>query len=1088
MKQLYSICLKLCLTIATLALIIASSTNLSACTAVTSGSGNGNSVGIGSCGTYSSSINVPSTGYGLFTGVEAGGVYYLDKVSGPAGTWAEVRSGLNSGTVFATGNMDYVFQVSSGTNAYVSYFANSGCGTDWTGSNSNGGSAVLRLYRYSPNASSTPSINTTCSSTTLTASASPIGGFTPAYQWQGSNDNSSWTNISGATSTSMTTTSYTQYLYYRHRSGYGSCYSYSPSVMVLPRTTFTGNVTISSNITLGGTYNINGNFTVNSGVTVTVVDNCELTITANNITMSGTINGNGRGANGGSGAGGGVNYSQCSNDDDNYYTGGGAAGGSAGGGSGGGAGGNGGGNGYGRSRGCGGFLCIGNSDGHFGGGGGGAGGGGGSYGGTGGVGGYGSRGGWFNSGEDGYGNGGSGGSAGGTYTSVYDVSLGSGGGGAGGGGGARYGGSGGGSGGDGGGSVSLIANNTLSLTGTITVDGNNGGTGGNGSAQADGSWDCTTTNCGTCSICFGNEVFSAHGGAGGGAGGGSGGGIRIQAFGNLNLTGTLSAEGGNGGSAGIPDIDNGPCNPSARGGGGGGGGRIKVILNPCADNNISPTTDVSGGAGGSGNGNTGASGGSGSYESFIVHPSYSPPTAGTISTSQTICTGGSPSAFTGTAASGGTGSYTYNWYSCTGGSCPTPVTNNPVAGAGWTNRGTNATGFNEPNNLTQTTTYVRGVESGECYNWSNIITVTVAADPSISITTSNQTICSGGNITFFTSVSGGTGTQTYQWQSSPNNSTWSNISGATSASYNTGALSSTTYFRVLRNASGIGCNQATSNVVTVTVVADPSVSITTPPQTICDGGSLTLNTSISGGTGSNLYQWQSSPNNSTWSNVGSLTTSTTLSTGALSSSTYYRVIRSANGIGCDDATSASVLITVVADPSINIATSPVVLCNGGSITLTTTTSGGTGTLTNQWQSSPNNSSWTDISGATGFTYNTGALSSSTYYRVYRSASGIGCDNIYSSSVLITVVNDPTISITTPSQDICYQESLTLSSSTSGGTGTCTYQWQSSPNNSTWNNISGATSATYNTGPMTATTYYRLLRPNIKHHYPYAYLR
>ncbi|MEJ7658582.1 MAG: hypothetical protein WKG07_02580 [Hymenobacter sp.] len=50
--------------------------------------------------------------------------------------------------------------------------------------------------------------------------------------------------------------------------------------------------------------------------------------------------------------------------------------------------------------------------------------------------------------------------------------------------------------------------------------------------------------------------------------------------------------------------------------------------------------------------------------------------------------------------------------------------------------------------------------------------------------------------------------------------------------------------------------------------------------------------------------------------------------------------------------------------------------------------------------------------------------------------------------------------------------LTSASDASGGTGPVTYQWDSSPDNTTWTPIGGATGATYAPGALTATTYFR----------------
>ncbi|WP_222610116.1 hypothetical protein, partial [Kingella denitrificans] len=65
------------------------------------------------------------------------------------------------------------------------------------------------------------------------------------------------------------------------------------------------------------------------------------------------------------------------------------------------------------------------------------------------------------------------------------------------------------------------------------------------------------------------------------------------------------------------------------------------------------------------------------------------------------------------------------------------------------------------------------------------------------------------------SASGGTGTYSYQWQSSSSaGGTFSPIGGATSNSYNPGALTSTMYFNVVSNSNGA---LVTSNTATVNV-------------------------------------------------------------------------------------------------------------------------------------------------------------------------------------------------------------------------------------------------------------------------------
>ncbi|WP_281235343.1 gliding motility-associated C-terminal domain-containing protein [Flavobacterium gelatinilyticum] len=89
---------------------------------------------------------------------------------------------------------------------------------------------------------------------------------------------------------------------------------------------------------------------------------------------------------------------------------------------------------------------------------------------------------------------------------------------------------------------------------------------------------------------------------------------------------------------------------------------------------------------------------------------------------------------------------------------------------------------------------------------------------------------------------GGTSAITYQWQSSSNNSSFSNI-GVTTQSYDPPSLSATTYFR--RIAISETC-QNTSNVIAILV--GKNVSNTTSTASICECATKTLSAAPAGGT------------------------------------------------------------------------------------------------------------------------------------------------------------------------------------------------------------------------------------------------
>ncbi len=204
--------------------------------------------------------------------------------------------------------------------------------------------------------------------------------------------------------------------------------------------------------------------------------------------------------------------------------------------------------------------------------------------------------------------------------------------------------------------------------------------------------------------------------------------------------------------------------------------------------------------------------------------------------------------------------------------------------------------------------------------------------------------------------------------------------------YNTGALTTTTYYQVIVSATGDGCGTATSAAVPVTVVPSPSITANPVAATICTGGNQTLSVMATGGTPSLNYQWQSSPSGlaGSWTNVG--TNAPNFNTGVLTATTYYQVIVSATGNNCGTATSVPVAVTVEPDPAITANPVAATICSGGSQALSVIASGGTPGLNYQWQSSSTGlaGSWTNV-GTSLPNFNTGALTATTYYQVIVSA-------------------------------------------------------------------------------------------------------
>jgi hypothetical protein len=393
-----------------------------------------------------------------------------------------------------------------------------------------------------------------------------------------------------------------------------------------------GDMIVSSDVLMSGTYVISGDFVLQSGSTIYVTpysnNGCgELKIYAQNIVVDGTINGDYAGYSGGAGGlkgtlissatGHTIALSACTDEgsEGQISVEGGMAG-QAGAGPGAGIPGTNGGSGSGSKQYCGNF---GDEAGLVAGAGGAGGGAGGAYGGSGtnaGNGGNGSN----TSTTSGlsiqgaypatFGLGGTGGIQSTIYGTAagFDINMGSGGAGAGSGGRSFYLGTDGIRGGNGGGLVFLKGEQSVSVSGSISVNGEDGSYGGNG-GSGDATTDCCSDGCNGCD----ERTFSCGSGAGAGSGAGSGGGIYIETTGSSAVSGNLSAKGGIGGDSGQKgngaactysggllcsdnSINTGDGNFAGTGGSG-GGGRIKIFTPECALAIVNPTATVDGGAG-----------------------------------------------------------------------------------------------------------------------------------------------------------------------------------------------------------------------------------------------------------------------------------------------------------------------------------------------------------------------------------------------------------------------------------------------------------------------------------------------------------
>ena len=189
------------------------------------------------------------------------------------------------------------------------------------------------------------------------------------------------------------------------------------------------------------------------------------------------------------------------------------------------------------------------------------------------------------------------------------------------------------------------------------------------------------------------------------------------------------------------------------------------------------------------------------------------------------------------------------------------------------------------------------------------------------------------------------------------------------------------------------CRTTSYSCLNVPCSGTPNAGTTTASSsTIC--GAQNVSFGLIGSTMATglTYQWQSSPNNSTWTSLPTFTNSTM--TELVASSTYYRCIVSC---GTFSANSVSSIVTVGGIPiGGNAVASSTTSCAGNLITFSLFGNSNWAGIAYQWQSSPNNTTWTTIFGANSAS-TTQMVNTSIYYRCILSC---GSNSVASTSVYI----------------------------------------------------------------------------------------
>ena len=306
--------------------------------------------------------------------------------------------------------------------------------------------------------------------------------------------------------------------------------------------------------------------------------------------------------------------------------------------------------------------------------------------------------------------------------------------------------------------------------------------------------------------------------------------------------------------------------------------------------------------------------------------------------------------------------------------------------------------------------------------------VTVNALPTVAgINASTYTLCAGSSFTLAAGSVSGTGSLTsYNW-SGPNGYNTTGTTG--SATLSSATTSASGAYSVMVVYPGLGCT-STASVTSpaILVNAQPTVgSVTASANSLCIGGSFSLNAGSVAGIGSLAsYNW-SGPNGYTATGLtpGAVVTPTTTA-----SSGIYSVSVTYPGTGCTSAVSViSPAVTVNVLPTVGGVTASVsALCAGGTFTLSAGSVTGIGSLSSYNWSGPGGYTATGAIANAVITPSTTAASG--VYSLSVTYPGSGCTSLASVTSAVTVNTQPaTISGTS---SLCNLTTTLFNDITSGG--------------------------------------------------------
>lgn len=299
---------------------------------------------------------------------------------------------------------------------------------------------------------------------------------------------------------------------------------------------------------------------------------------------------------------------------------------------------------------------------------------------------------------------------------------------------------------------------------------------------------------------------------------------------------------------------------------------------------------------------------------------------------------------------------------------------------------------------------------------------------------SSQSVFDGRSVSF---TVGANNAMTYQWQRL-NGGTWSDVTGATSATYTFAATLAQSGQQLRASVSG-GGTTLLSNAATLTVLAPANITADPQSQAVAAGSSVTFTVSVEGQTPS--YRWQSSADSgATWTDTsGASAAALVLSSVAVGDNgKQVRVVVSNEGASVTSrAATLNVFlpVTIVAQPAHQSVE------DGTTATFTVLANNATGY---QWQRL-NGTTWGDVSGANAASYSLAAGLSLSGLQLRVVVSGSGNSVTSNAATLAVAPVFVPVAITAQPQDVTVGAGANAVFTVVAAGTSASYRWQVSSN-------------------------------------------